>query len=141
MSAELKGVFCNNSSKAKIILFNDTILEKCKILKIRVTYKLKYKELILPTTSDQTNGYHANCYSNFTAIKKKYIEMFSELVKSQQSENAVPESDRVNYESTAFSSDSQAATSCQPSTSAAGKNYILLCIKICVELYAERATK
>ncbi|XP_077262565.1 uncharacterized protein LOC143897631 [Temnothorax americanus] len=124
MSSEQKCVFCNNSiSETKITLFNNKILEKCKkILKIRVTYKLKYNELILPTTPDKINGYHGNCYSNFTAIKRKYVDNYSELVKLQQSGNTIPEPDPSNNELIALFSESQATLSCQPSTSSTANN-------------------
>lgn len=88
-------MFCNESSGSKIILFNDNILEKCsKILKIRVFCKLKYNEIILPKNSDNIHGYHGNCYSNFTAIKTKYVDKYSE---SQKSKNTIPEPDASKY--------------------------------------------
>lgn len=98
MSCEKKCVFCNESGASKITLFGDSILKKCiDILKVRVFCKLKYKEVILPTTSDEIHGYHRTCYSYFTAIKKTYADKYNELVNSKQSENTIPEPDASKY--------------------------------------------
>lgn len=98
MSSKQKCILCDNSSETKITLFNEKILGKYReFFKIRVTYKLKYNELILPTTPDKNNGYHGNYYSNFTAIKRKYVDKYSELVKLQQSGNTIPEPDPNKY--------------------------------------------
>ena len=84
MSSELSCLFCKNDDG--ITLFNKETFKKCSdVLRVRVAYKFKYNEVILPTTLDGISGYHTTCYKTFTALKRKYIDNFSELVKSQQS--------------------------------------------------------
>ncbi|XP_031777391.1 uncharacterized protein LOC107982025 [Nasonia vitripennis] len=102
----------NSDSENKITFFNHDVLEKCRhILKIRVTCKLKYNEVHLPGSPNNIDGYHTNCYSNFTAVKRNYVDKYNAL--------NLPEPDLPNDES---SSASQATLSCQPSTSSSANS-------------------
>ncbi|KAL3266799.1 hypothetical protein HHI36_010953 [Cryptolaemus montrouzieri] len=71
-SDKMKCVFCKGH-KDKIILFVEDKLKKCQeVLSIRVKYKLKYNNIQLPTELNDTDGYHRQCYSSFTALMAKY---------------------------------------------------------------------
>lgn len=66
----VKCVFCNRIDN-KIILFVEDKLKKCQeVLRIRLKYKLKYKETELPSKINEVEGYHRKCYSSFTANEK-----------------------------------------------------------------------
>ncbi|KAH0534606.1 hypothetical protein KQX54_005825 [Cotesia glomerata] len=71
-SEKLKCVFCKDRN-GKIITFVEDKLKKCKeVLQIRVNFKLKYNSVQLPEQVNDTDGYHSNCYSSFTALMTKY---------------------------------------------------------------------
>lgn len=71
-SEKLKCVFCKDRN-GKIITFVEDKLKKCKeVLQIRVNFKLKYNSVQLPEQVNDTDGYHRNCYSSFTALMTKY---------------------------------------------------------------------
>lgn len=66
-------VICKKKDAGKVNLFTETTLNKCRItLKIRQEYKLKYSDVILPLEVSSEKGYHRQCYSNFTSLKKQY---------------------------------------------------------------------
>lgn len=68
----IKCVFCQDTS-GKVITFVEDKLKKCKeVLQIRVNFKLKYNSVQLPEQINDTDGYHRNCYSSFTALMAKY---------------------------------------------------------------------
>lgn len=70
--SELKCVFCNGNSD-KILLFTQDGLEKClKINKIRSDKHLKGRDVSLPTTANDLQGYHSKCLSAFKALPKRY---------------------------------------------------------------------
>jgi len=57
MSSVKKCVFCCGDADSKIILFKQDTLKKCiDISKVRVAYKFKYKEIVLPATPDEISG-------------------------------------------------------------------------------------
>ncbi|KAK0176842.1 hypothetical protein PV328_000944 [Microctonus aethiopoides] len=75
---KMKCVFCKGHED-KIILFVSDKLKKCQeVLSIRVKYKLKYSDIVLPTQINNTDGYHRQCYSSFTALMTKYRGLLSE---------------------------------------------------------------
>ena len=61
----------DGSSEGSITLFNEKTLEKCEyVLSVRKSNYLKYSEVIIPDTSDKSNGFHIECYRNFTGLGK-----------------------------------------------------------------------
>lgn len=77
-SDKMKCIFCKGH-KDKIILFVSDKLKKCQeVLSIRIKYKLKYSDIELPTEINNTDGYHRQCYSSFTALMAKYRDSSSE---------------------------------------------------------------
>ncbi|KAJ3646300.1 hypothetical protein Zmor_023892 [Zophobas morio] len=71
-------VFCNGTND-KITLFVSEKLKRCQeILSVRVKDKLKYNDTEFPAQINETDGYHRQCYSNFTALMKKYRDLLSE---------------------------------------------------------------
>ncbi|KAJ8685330.1 hypothetical protein QAD02_021123 [Eretmocerus hayati] len=65
------------TSVQDVILFTEDKLESCKkTLAIRQRFELKYKETRLPSTVDDSHGYHASCLKNFSSLKRTYRDMF-----------------------------------------------------------------
>lgn len=84
MAAEHLCVFNCNEPSGKITLFTSDDLKKCQeTLKIRVYFKLKYCDVILPAEVTTVHGYHSNCRKNFLAIHKDYINNYKEKHSSQ----------------------------------------------------------
>ncbi|KAK9886263.1 hypothetical protein WA026_015774 [Henosepilachna vigintioctopunctata] len=81
--AKLKCTFLK--SHDKLISFTEEIFKKCEIvLQHRVTHNLKFKDVVLPKDL-YDNGYHRECYKNFTALPKKYYSAIPG--KSKNSKN------------------------------------------------------
>ncbi|KAK4883417.1 hypothetical protein RN001_006736 [Aquatica leii] len=77
-SDKMRCVFYKGKNN-KIILFVGKKLKKCQeVLSVRVKYKLKYNNTKLPTQINETDGYHRQCYSSFTALIAKYRDLLSE---------------------------------------------------------------
>lgn len=77
-SDKMKCVFCKEVND-KIIPFVVDNLKKCQeVLSVRVKYKLKYSNTELPTQINNSDGYHRQCYSSFTALMAKYRNLLSE---------------------------------------------------------------
>lgn len=74
-------VICKQKDTGKINPFTESTLNKCRIaLKIRQEYKLKYCDVILPSeVSSNKEGYHRQCYANFTSLKKQYKQNLSAI--------------------------------------------------------------
>lgn len=81
----MKCVFCKRNVN-KIIRFIKNKFRKChEVLRIRIKYRLKYKDTELPVKINKTERYHKNCYSNFTALMGKYRNSFSGIDDSNPS--------------------------------------------------------
>lgn len=77
-SDKIRCVFCQDKND-KIILFVSEKLQKCqKVLSVREKYKLKYNDIKLPAEVNETDGYHRQCYSVFTALMTKYRDSLLE---------------------------------------------------------------
>lgn len=50
-------------------------------------YELKYSDIVLPTQINNTDGYHRQCYSTFTALMSKYR---GSLSKADCTDNFTP---------------------------------------------------
>lgn len=71
-------VICQQKDAGKVNPFTETTLNKCRItLKIRQKFNLKYCDVILPLEVSSEEGYHRQCYANFTSLKKQYTEDLS----------------------------------------------------------------
>lgn len=85
-SGKLKCVFCEKSHE-KLILFTEETFKKCKtVLQHRVTHNLKFKDVVLPEDL-YVNGYHRECYKNFTALSKRYYPAIPEKTKKSKNKN------------------------------------------------------
>lgn len=77
---KLKCLFCKQHHD-KLKLFTEETFKKCKqVLKQRVLHNLKFKDLVFPEDL-YDNGYHRECYKNFTALPKRYYSATSENPK------------------------------------------------------------
>ena len=57
------------STSANIILFHDSSLKKCQIAEVVHKSRLNWaKDIVLPLCPDSYSGYHAKCYSKYTAV-------------------------------------------------------------------------
>lgn len=84
-SDKMKCVFCKGH-KDKIILFVVDKLKKCQeVLNVRFKYKLKYSDIELPIEINETDGYHRQCYSSFTALMAKYRHPSTEIDSTSKS--------------------------------------------------------
>lgn len=85
MSKEKTCVFCRETKNENVINFTDSHLQSCHfILERRKLWDKIYRDVELPEIANSTEGYHANCYSLFTALKAKFR---NENPKSAQEEN------------------------------------------------------
>lgn len=71
---------CGKKPRKKTITkLDEKKFSTCKeILSIRKANNLAYGDLILPDELTDSEGYHSGCYSNFTALAKKYKEKQAE---------------------------------------------------------------
>ncbi|CAH1102926.1 unnamed protein product [Psylliodes chrysocephalus] len=73
-------VICKQKDARKVNPFTKSTLNKCKItLKIRQENNLKYCDVILPSEVSFKEGYHRQCYANFTSLKKQYKQNLSTI--------------------------------------------------------------
>lgn len=85
---KLKCTFCKQSHD-KLILFSEETLKKCKnVLKQRIIHTLKFKDVVL-LDDLYDNGYHRECYKNFTALPNKYFSAIPEKPKNAKKKNRV----------------------------------------------------
>lgn len=89
MASNRKCVICEISEATELIpLLNADKLKKCReVLRVREKLKLKYSEVILPATIDETHGCHVHCYKNFTSVPKKYNNKYLKLVRTETPSN------------------------------------------------------
>lgn len=70
-------------------LFNKKTLKTAKDkLNIRKTCNLKYCDVILPETVDNTSGYHYACYKLFTSINRRSLDLYEKMACSPGTSNA-----------------------------------------------------
>ena len=68
-------VFCRVKDE-NVILFTLSTLKKCEyILKCRKKYQLKFNNVVLPQSANETDCYHRTCHNNFLALKQKYKDV------------------------------------------------------------------
>ena len=61
------------ANSGQVILFTEARLTECtEIRDIRKENALKYGDFALPTTCDDVNGYHIECYCRFVALSGKH---------------------------------------------------------------------
>ncbi|CAH0563075.1 unnamed protein product [Brassicogethes aeneus] len=89
MASNRKCVICEISEATELIpLLNADKLKKChEVFRVREKLKLKYSEVILPVTINETHGCHVQCYKNFTSLPKKYSNKYLELVRTETASN------------------------------------------------------
>ena len=59
-----------------VILFTLSTLHRCEfILKCRKKNQLKFNDVILPHSANETDCYHRTFHDNFLALKKKYKDV------------------------------------------------------------------
>ena len=69
----------------KVILFTQYSLHKsADILKIRKKNNLHGKDIQLPTSLNNLQGYHSNCLSRFTAVQKNINQLVQMNLLRQQ---------------------------------------------------------
>ena len=67
------------------MLFVDDSLEKCrKIMEVRKLKQRKYMDVCLPSSVDESSGYHMDCYCRFTTLLKPDREYLATLNKEQK---------------------------------------------------------
>ncbi|XP_063977427.1 uncharacterized protein LOC135162657 [Diachasmimorpha longicaudata] len=72
-SSQINCVICDEYKNERSILFTERSLQRCKeVLQIRKDNQLKFKDVILPTFVNNTDGYHTKCYKYFTALTRGY---------------------------------------------------------------------
>ena len=65
-------------------LFISETLRKCEnILTIRKQQDLKYKEIYLPETINDKDGFHLDCYRRFTAVSKAQKDKYNEVLNRE----------------------------------------------------------
>ena len=66
-------------------LFTDDSLEKCrKIMEVRKLKQRKHMDVCLPSSVDESSGYHMDYYRRFTALVKPDREYLATLNKKQK---------------------------------------------------------
>ena len=88
----MKCVFCGQNTFQRIITFSSVTIKKCKrVLEYRRNKsfvrksRTTYNNVELPAETSLNEGYHAQCYKWFTAIK---IPSDFQKIEQQQSESA-----------------------------------------------------
>ena len=67
-----------------VVLFKSETLGKCEnILTIRKQQDLKYKEIYLPETINDKDGFHLDCYRRFTAVSKAQKDKYNEVLNRE----------------------------------------------------------
>lgn len=72
---------CEKPAEGKIILFNSEKYEKV-LNKLKIKKKVgssKHKDLDLPASRSENDGYHSQCYSNFTSINARDMARYNAL--------------------------------------------------------------
>lgn len=80
-----------DTSTERIILFTEKSIQTCRSKKElrdkEKKRKSKYDDVTLPDLIDQTTGYHASCFRNFTSVHLKKTDS-SDSLMSVESENS-----------------------------------------------------
>lgn len=92
--SKLRCFVCRKKEKEGITVkrLDQAKFQKCSnILAIRKAHKLIYNDAVLPAELSEENGYHPDCYKNFTALAKKYtLKTSNEPAASTSRDEPVP---------------------------------------------------
>ena len=83
-------LFCRKTGVGNdIILFKEATLKKCNdVYKARSSTKSKWSTITLPLPPNDVDGYHVQCYRNYTAVPKAILDSIQE--ESLQDVNEAP---------------------------------------------------